>query len=174
MALVQKIFFLVDIFCAFFDYSKLRFVTKHVLSSTHFPSFVFLTFPLKYYLYKKLSCPTKIICYSFLRLQVWYYFEGVFILVSKVTKCALFVRVLEWREIGTDCPEIHTFSFLSWFLIRTLKVYVGSVGRGVIVWIFNASHFWTIAESGGKFLCNDTEPSRPLPPVQITLYKLLL
>ena len=33
-------------------------------------------------------------------------FEGVFILVSKVTKCALLLRVWEWCRIGTDCPVL--------------------------------------------------------------------
>ena len=50
-----------NFFMTFFG--QFRLVTIHVLSITPFPSCFFLTFPLKYYLYKKISCPTRIICY---------------------------------------------------------------------------------------------------------------
>ena len=61
-----------------------------------FPFMFFLTFPLKYYLYKKiikipfiqkkLSYPRSIICYLFTSLRACLIFEGAFF---KVTKCTL-------------------------------------------------------------------------------------
>ena len=50
------------------------------------------------------DCQTRIICYLFIRYRYDNFFEEVFILVSKVTKCALLARVWEWRRIETDCP----------------------------------------------------------------------
>ena len=70
----KKIFFLVDLFWACFDHdrvtwTKCRLVTKHVLSSTHFHSWFFLTFPLKFHLYKKLKLSIKdylLLIYTFM------------------------------------------------------------------------------------------------------------
>ena len=70
----------------FWAWTECSFVTKHVLSITNFPSCFFVTFPLKYYSYKKFQKYSKnylLLIYTFIGMII---FEGVFILVSKVTK----------------------------------------------------------------------------------------
>ena len=50
-------------------WTKCRLVTKHVLSITHFHSCFFLTFPLKFYLYKKFKLSIKdylLLIYTFM------------------------------------------------------------------------------------------------------------
>ena len=78
---VLKNIILVVLFRACFDHFSLNQMqtTKHVHSITHFHSWFFLTFPLKFHLYKTVK------------------FKPVFL-----------SRVWEWRGIGTDCPVIRT------------------------------------------------------------------
>ena len=65
LALVEctkNIFFLLTFLghvLAILAWSKCRLITKHVLFSTHFHSCFFLTFPLKYYLYKRFQLSNK-------------------------------------------------------------------------------------------------------------------
>ena len=104
----KKYFFLLAFFgrvLTILAWTKCRLVTKYVLFSTHFHSCFFLTFPLKYYLYKKTKV-TKIICYLFIR--VWYNFEGTFFIVSDGTKFARLAPVWECPVINTPPP--HQFS----------------------------------------------------------------
>ena len=58
----KKIIFLLTFFghvLIILAWTKCRLVTKHVLSITHFHSCLFLTFPLKYYVFKKFKLSNK-------------------------------------------------------------------------------------------------------------------
>ena len=91
---VQKIFFLVDFFGA-----RLYHCTMyHFLSITHFPSCFFLTFPLKYYLYKKYKLSNK--DYLLLIYTVIVMKKKIHISFQMCT----FSSGWEWRGIETDCP----------------------------------------------------------------------
>ena len=117
----KKIFVLVDLFghvLTILAWTKCRLVTKHLLSSTHFHSCFFLTFPVKFYLYNKFKLSIK----DYLLLNYTFMCMIIFLRiicnskVSKVTKPAFFTqvwewrgiltRVWEWRGIGTDCPGL--------------------------------------------------------------------
>ena len=91
----KKIFFLLTFghVLTILAWTKCRLVTKHVLSITHFHSCFFLTFPLKFYLYKKFKLSIKdylLLIYTFmcmiifLRILKWF---------SKVTKPVFLARV---------------------------------------------------------------------------------
>ena len=58
----KKYFFLLTFFehvLTILASTKCRLVTKHVLSITHFHSYFFLTFPFKFYFYKKFKLSIK-------------------------------------------------------------------------------------------------------------------
>ena len=55
-------------------WTKCRLVTKHLLSSTHFHSCFFLTFPFKFYLYKKIKLSIKdylLLIYMFMSMIIF-------------------------------------------------------------------------------------------------------
>ena len=66
--------------------TKCRLVTKHILSITNFPSCYFLTFPFKFYFYKKFKLSIKdylLLIYTFISTDcpelIWYLFPWYFI-----------------------------------------------------------------------------------------------
>ena len=73
----KKIFFLVHIFghvLTILAWTKCRLVTKNILSITHFHSCFFLTFPFKFYLYKKFKLIIKdylLLIYTLLKIFLW-------------------------------------------------------------------------------------------------------
>ena len=74
---------------------------------THFHSCFFLTFPLKFYEYKKFKLSIKdylLLVYTSMCMIIF-----LRIIVSKVTKPASLGRVWEWRGIGTDFPVLVYF-----------------------------------------------------------------
>ena len=100
-----NIFFLLTFFrhvLTILAWTKCRLVTKHVLSITHFHSCFFLTFPFKFYLYKKFKLSIKdylLLIYTFMFMII---FLRIIILSfqSHQTRILSAVLGMAWNRYG--------------------------------------------------------------------------
>ena len=127
----KKILFLVNLFrhvLTILAWTKCRLVTKHALSSKYFHSCFFLTFPFKFYSYKKFKLSIKdylLLIYTFMCMII---FSRIISFQSH--QPAFLVRVWEWRGIGTDCPELRvmkSFYRCVWGVVDNTCLYYFSI-----------------------------------------------
>ena len=105
----KKYFFLLTIF----GHSSLnQMYTCHQT----FPFMLFLTFPLKYFLYKKIKFSNKdylLLIYIFMSMKEY----SIFIQSHQILR-----RFWEWRRIGMDCPEFKFDKKKSLYFLSSLDI----------------------------------------------------
>ena len=95
-------------------WTKFRLVTKHVLSITHFHSCFFLTFPFKFYLYKKFKLSIKdylLLIYTFMCMII---FLRIIILSFQNHQTRILSAGLGmvWNRYGLSCIKVHIYEII--------------------------------------------------------------